>query len=183
MSKQKSSPRFRFAGAALLLALMTLLLPALRDGDRRLYLLAAGVSGAMLLGMTVPARIFSLDRLILSVTLWLGAVGIISLAPSDPDAALVQLLRCCAGTAALIAGAVMIRVLTGSALTAGISAFLGILLLSGPLLVRDASLPFTEAGLVLLVIATASLLVRSGGFALLPGLAGTVLLLLQEKPT
>ena len=107
MSRQKSSPRFRFVGAAVLLVLLALLIPALREGDRRLYLLAAVVTGAMLLSMIIPARLFSLDRLLLSLALYLGAVGIISLAPSDPDAALMQLLRCSVGTVALFIGAII----------------------------------------------------------------------------
>ena len=180
MSRQKSSPRFRFVGAAVLLVLLALLIPALREGDRRLYLLAAVVTGAMLLSMIIPARLFSLDRLLLSLALYLGAVGIISLAPSDPDAALMQLLRCSVGTVALFIGAIILRILTSSMLTAGISSFLGFLLLAGSLLVRDAALPFTEAALILLMIAFASLVsCHKGAASLFPCLIGTALLLLQ----
>ena len=181
MSRQKSSPRFRFVGAAALLILLSLLVPSLREGDQRLYLLTAVVTGAMLLCMIIPARFFSLDRLILSLTLYLSAVGIIAIAPSDPDAALMQLMRCSIGTVALIIGAIMIRVMTSSRLTAGISSFLGLLLLTGGLLVRDTDLPFSEASLVLLVIASASLLSCHGGIAaFFPGFIGTTLLLLQS---
>ena len=176
MNRQKSSPRFRFVGAAALLVLLALLVPALRDGDQRLYFLAAGVTAAMLRCMIIPARLFSLDRMILSLALYLGAVGIFSLAPADPDAALMQLLRCSIG----MVGAMLIRVLTVSMLTAGITSFLGLLLLAGGLLTRDAALPFTEAAVVLLMIAIASLLSAHGGIAaLIPVLAGTALLLLQ----
>ena len=179
MSK-KSSPRFRFVFAAALLVSLTLLVPALREGDQRLYLLAAGVTGAMLLCMIIPARLFSLDRLILSIALYLGAVGIISLATSNPDAALMQLLRCSAGVVALIIGAMVIRIISPAMLTAGISSFLGLLLLAGSLLVRDLPFPFTEAALILMVISFSSLLSCYGGAAaLLPGIIGTVLLLLQ----
>lgn len=180
MSRQKSSPRFRFAGTAALLVLLSLLIPSLREGDPRLYLLTAGVTGAMLLCMIIPARLFSLDRLILSIALYLCAVGIISIAPADPDAALMQLLRCGAGVVALIIGAMMVRVLASSALTAIISSFLGLLLLSGNLLARDPALPFTQAALLLLIIASASLLSSHGGIAaFLPALIGTAMLLLQ----
>lgn len=180
MSRQKSSPRFRFAGTAALLVLLSLLIPSLREGDPRLYLLTAGVTGAMLLCMIIPARLFSLDRLILSIALYLCAVGIISIAPADPDAALMQLLRCGAGVVALIIGAMMVRVLASSALTAIISSFLGLLLLSGNLLARDPALPFTQAALLLLIIASASLLSSRGGIAaFLPALIGTAMLLLQ----
>ena len=182
MNRQKSSPRFRFVGAAALLVLLALLVPALRDGDQRLYFLAAGVTASMLLCMIIPARLFSLDRMILSLALYLGAVGIFSIAPADPDAALMQWLRCSVGAVALIIGAMLIRVLTVSMLTAGITSFLGLLLLAGGLLTRDAALPFTEAAVVLLMIAFASLLSAHGGIAaLIPGLAGTALLLLQGQ--
>ena len=182
MNRQKSSPRFRFVGAAALLVLLALLVPALRDGDQRLYFLAAGVTASMLLCMIIPARLFSLDRMILSLALYLGAVGIFSIAPADPDAALMQWLRCSVGAVALIIGAMLIRALTVSMLTAGITSFLGLLLLAGGLLTRDAALPFTEVAVVLLMIAFASLLSAHGGIAaLIPGLAGTALLLLQGQ--
>ena len=100
MNRQKSSSRFRFVGAAALLVLLALLVPALRDGDQRLYFLAAGVTAAMLLCMIIPARLFSLDRMILSLALYMGAVGIFSIAPADPDAALMQWLRCIPGAPA-----------------------------------------------------------------------------------
>jgi cell division protein FtsW (lipid II flippase) len=180
MNRQKSSPRFRFVGAAALLVLLALLAPALREGDQRLYLLAGGVTGVMLLCMIVPARLFSLDRLILSLALYLGAVGILSLAPANPDAALMQLLRCSVGVVALIIGAMIIRIITPSMLTAGISSFLGLLFLAGSLLVRDLPFSLTEAALILMVISFSSLLAcHSGTVALIPGLIGTVLLLLQ----
>ena len=182
MNRQKSSSRFRFVGAAALLVLLALLVPALRDGDQRLYFLAAGVTAAMLLCMIIPARLFSLDRMILSLALYLGAVGIFSIAPADPDAALMQWLRCSVGAVTLIIGAMLIRVLTVSMLTSGITSFLGLLLLAGGLLTRDVTLPFTEAGVVLLMIAFSSLLSAHGGIAaMIPGLAGTALLLLQGQ--
>ena len=136
MNRQKSSSRFRFVGAAALLVLLALLVPALRDGDQRLYFLAAGVTAAMLLCMIIPARLFSLDRMILSLALYMGAVGIFSIAPADPDAALMQWLRCSVGAVTLIIGAMLIRVLTVSMLTSGITSFLGLLLLAGGLLAK-----------------------------------------------
>ena len=169
MNRQKSSSRFRFVGAAALLVLLALLVPALRDA-------------AMLLCMIIPARLFSLDRMILSLALYMGAVGIFSIAPADPDAALMQWLRCSVGAVTLIIGAMLIRVLTVSMLTSGITSFLGLLLLAGGLLTRDVTLPFTEAGVVLLMIAFSSLLSAHGGIAaMIPGLAGTALLLLQGQ--
>ena len=108
MSKQKSSARFRFTGAVLLLAALLFLVPALRNGNRTLYLLAIVIPCAMVLCGTVLARMFSIDRMLLTLSLWLCAVGIAAVALSDPEAALAQALRCGAGLAALLAGAVMI---------------------------------------------------------------------------
>ena len=113
MNRQKSSPRFRFVGAAALLVLLALLVPALRDGDQRLYFLAAGVTASMLLCMIIPARLFSLDQMILSLALYLGAVGIFSLAPADPDAALMQWLRCSVGAVGIFPPSSMVSA-TGS---------------------------------------------------------------------
>ena len=68
------------------------------------------------------------------------------------DAALMQLLRCSVGVVALIIGAMIIRIITPSMLTAGISSFLGLLFLAGSLLVRDLPFSLTEAALILMVI-------------------------------
>ena len=40
MSKLKSSPRLRFTGAAILLSALLFLVPAVKDGNEQLYLLA-----------------------------------------------------------------------------------------------------------------------------------------------
>ena len=46
---KKSSGRFRFFAASLLLAALVFVVPALREGNATLYLLAAAVPCAMLL--------------------------------------------------------------------------------------------------------------------------------------
>ena len=73
MSRQKSSARFRFTGAVLLLAALLFLVPALRNGNRTLYLLAIVVPCGMFLCGTVLARMFSVDRMLLTLSLWLCA--------------------------------------------------------------------------------------------------------------
>jgi len=178
MSKKQSSPRFRFAFAALLLSALLFLLPAVRSGDRRLYLLAALVPAFMLLCSTVLARLFSLDRMALTLALFLCSVGIAAFAPSDPDAAVAHALRCIPGMAALLIGAVLMRSLSSSMLSAVSSAFLGLLMLSAKLLVPTFSVPLAEAGLALVLVSVASLLSgRGSGFALIPGIAALILLL------
>ena len=130
MSRQKSSDRFRFAAASLLLTGLLFLVPALKDGNSALYLLAALIPCALFLCETVLARMFSLDRMIMALVLWLCAAGIAALAPSDPDAALAQSLRCGAALVAMLIGGIMIRSLTPSLLTSACAAFLGLLLLA-----------------------------------------------------
>ena len=158
------------------------LVPALRDGNRTLYLLAVLVPCAMFLCGTLLARMFSLDRMLLSVSLLLCAAGIAALALSDPEAALAQSLRCGAGAIALLAGGVLIRSLSPSLLTSVCTAFLGLLLLSAELLAPSVSLPLAEPAMALLLIAFSSLLSRQGPVtAAACGAAALVLLLLRGE--
>ena len=178
MSRQKSSDRFRFAAASILLAGLILLVPALREGNSVLYLLAALVPCAMLLCETVFARMFSLDRMVIALVLWLLAAGIAALAPSDPEAAMAHSLACGAALVALLIGGIMIRSLSPSLLTAACSAFLGLLFLAAQLFPAGRALPLAEAAQALLLIAFASLLARQGPVsALLLGAAALALML------
>ena len=182
MTKQKSSARFRFSGVMLFLALFFFLVPALQAGDYRLYMLAAGVPCAMLLCCTILARAFSLDRLILALSLFFCSVGIASLAMTVPDTALVQAVDCGIGILVLIVGAILIRSLSGSLLTAISAAFLGLLLLAGKLIAPTFTLSVTQPTLALLLIAFAVLLSREGPIsAAAIGIATAVLLLLRGE--
>lgn len=183
MSKQKSSDRFRFSAASILLTALILLVPAVRgqDGDASLYLLTVMVPAVMFLCETMLSRMFSMDRMIMALVLWLCAAGIAALALSDAGAALAHSLRCCAALVALLAGGIMVRSLSPSLLTSACTSFLGLLLLSGRLFSSAAqNLPLTEAALALLLIAFAALLSRQGPVsALLLGAAALVLLQLS----
>ena len=182
--KKRSSGRFRFSAAAILLSALLFLVPAvLKKQDEpvvhSLYLLAVLVPCVFLLCETVLARMFALDRMIMALTLWLCASGIAALAVSDADAALAQSLRCGAAIVALLIGGIMMRSLSPSLLTSACTAFLGLLVLAGRLLSPFLDLALNEAALALLLIAFASLLARQGPVAaLLLGAAGLVLLLL-----
>ena len=179
MNRQKSSGRFRFAAASILLAALVFLVPAVQAGNPTLYLLAVLIPCMLFLCETVIARMFSLDRMIMALVLWLCAAGIAALAQSDPDAALTQSLRCGAALVALLIGGIMMRTLTPSLLASSCAAFLGLLLLAGKLLSPALSLPLTEAAMALLLIAFASLSARqSSVFALLLGLVALSLLLI-----
>lgn len=178
MSKLKFSPRLRFTGAAILLSALLFLVPAVKDGNEQLYLLALLVPCGMLLVGTVLARVFSLDRLILNLTLWICAAGIAAYAFTDPAAALAHALNCGAGMAVLLTGGILIRSLSNSLLTSVCTAFLGILLLAGKILSPTLTVSVTGAALALLLIAFTSLLSRQGPIsAALTGLAALALLL------
>ena len=180
MNRQKSSGRFRFVAASMLLSALVFLVPALQGGNPSLYLLAVLIPCVIFLCETVIARMFSLDRMIMALVLWLCAAGIAALAQSDPDSALAQSLRCGAALIALLIGGIMIRTLTPSLLTSSGTAFLGLLLLAGKLLSPSLGLPLTEAAMALLLIAFASLSARqSTVFALLLGLAALSLMLIE----
>lgn len=182
MTKQKSSARFRFTGVMLFLALFFFLVPALQEGDYRLYMLAACIPCAMLLCCTILARAFSLDRLILALSLFFCSAGIASLAMTAPDIALVQAFSCGIGIIVLIIGAILIRSLSGSLLTAVSTAFLGLLLLAGKLIAPTFALPVTQPALALLLISFAVLLSREGPIsAACLGIASAVLLLLRGE--
>ena len=182
--KHKSSPRLRFTGAALLLLFLMLLLPALRDQNQTLFLLVVLIPCSVFLCDTLLGRMFSLDRMILSLTLWLCAAGIAALAPADPEAALTQSLRCGAGLVALLVGGIMVRSLSPSLLTSLCTAFLGLLILAGRLLAPSFTLPLTEAALALLLISFAAMLTRQGPVsAAAVGIAALALLLVRGEIT
>ena len=179
MSRQKSSDRFRFAAASILLSALIFLVPAVRSGEPVLYLLAVLLPIILFLCETMLARMFSLDRLIMALVLWLCTAGIAALAPADADAALVHSLRCGAALIALLAGGIMIRSLTPSLLTSACTAFLGMLLLSGRLYASALAVPLTEVSLAFLLLAFAALFSRQGPVsALLLASAALVLLLI-----
>ena len=181
MNRQKSSGRFRFAGAAALLSLLFFLVPALREGNATLYLLAAAVPCVLVLGCTLLARFFSLDRMLIAVSLYLCACGVAVLAPDAPEEALAQGMRCCAGLLALVIGGMLIRSLTPSLLTASCAGFLGLLVLSAPLFSPQLDLPLSEAGLALVLLSVAALLSRGTLPALLPAAAALALLLIRRQ--
>ena len=162
MSRLKSSDRFRFSAASIALAALIFLIPALKNGNPSLYLLAVLVPCAMFLCGTVLARLFSLDRFLLSLVLWFCAAGIAAFAPSDPEAALTQALRCGAALISLLIGGMMVRSLSPSLLTSSCTAFLGLLILAGKLISPSLDLPLIQGAVALLLIAYASLFARQG---------------------
>ena len=182
MSKQKSSSRFRFTGASMLLSGLMFLVPALNpsmaDKASVLYLLAVLVPCVVFLCGTLLARMFSLDRMLVTLSLSVCSAGIAALALSDPDVALAHSLRCAAGIVVLLAGGIMIRTLSPSLLTSVCTAFLGLLLLAGRLLTSTLTFSVTEIAAAFLLVSFSSLLARQGPVsASLLGVAAAALLL------
>ena len=183
MNKQHASPRFRFVAGAALLTGLALLVPALREGDPRLYLLAAICPVGMLISLCFFPRMFSIDRMVFSLTVYLSMIPVIMLAPLHPEEAISGSLRCVAGIGFLLAGASLSRFFTSSLLTGLLSGFLGLLALLIPFL--DPVFPHAVAGaaLVLLTVCVSAFLsIKDGTSALIPAFSGLVLILLQGNP-
>ncbi len=179
----KKSPRFRFAGAAVLLTALSLVLPALRGGDPLLYMLAVGVTGGMIVALLILPRLFSLDRFVFTLSVFLGVLPITALAHISPQAAVSQALFCVAGLFFLLIGASLGRFLPSGLLTGLAASFIGLLMLSVRLAGPALPLNLTEAAVPVLLIGCAALLPLHGGFAaLVPGVLGIVLLILQSQP-
>lgn len=180
MSRPKSSGRFQFGAASVLLAGLVLLMPAWRLGDTSLYILAALVPCVMFLCDTVVARMFSLDRMLTALTLWFLAAGIAALAPGGSRAAVDHSMVCGAALIALLIGGIMARSLAPSMLTVSCTAFLGFLLLGAGFFPGGQSLPLSGIASALLLVAFAALFSRRGSLpALLLGIAVLALLLLR----
>ena len=179
----RKSHRFRFAGAAVLLTGLSLLLPALRNGEPLLYLLAIGVTGGMILALLILPRLFSLDRFVFTLSLFLGVLPVAALAHINPQTAASQALLCLAGIVLLLVGASVGRFFPSALLTGLIASFIGLLMLAVRLAGPTLQLDLSEAAVPVLLIGCAALLPVHGGVtALFPGVLGMVLLVLQSQP-
>ena len=179
--RKRSSFRFRVSAMLLVLFAVAFLLPASRDGNPKLYLLAAAVPGAMLVLMLLPARVFSLDHPSLSVVLALCGFGLLATSSVRPDETLSQGFRCTAALFFLAAGVVLVRAFRPSVPSAALPALCGLGMLALPLGFPDLPYSLAEGGMALLLFAvSAFLLLRLRLPALVFALGGTFLLLLQQ---
>ncbi len=179
----KGSPRFRFVASAVLLTFLTLLVPALRNGDARSYTLAFAAAGSLLLCMLILPRLFSMDRFVFSLSVCLGMLPVTAMAYIGPDQGMSQGLLFLAGIILLPVGASVARLLTPSMLTGLSASFIGLLMLAAKLAGPGLSFTLNEAAVPVLLIACAAFIsVRGGIPVLLPGTIGAVLLLLQAQP-
>ena len=78
MSKKNRSPGRRLSGTVMLFYFLAFLLLAARDGSREGYILCAAVPAMIFFGTHVMPRIFPADHLLLSLTNFLCALGILT---------------------------------------------------------------------------------------------------------
>lgn len=181
--KKRSSFRFRVSALILVFFSFCFLLPASRNGNEKLYLLAAAVPGVMLFILLLPAGFFRLDRPSVSAALSLCGFGLLAVVQISPDAAVSQGFRCIAAVFFLAAGTVLVRSFRPSVPGAALPAVCGLGMLSCSLWFPALSFSLAEGGLALLLFGMAAFLsLRLRLPALFAALGGTALLFLNHDP-
>ena len=183
MKKHPVSARRICFWAVILFFLASFLLPAVREGDERLWMLAFAVPAVILLCGTLFVRLLSMDRLLAVLSVSLCALGILLIA-GQPDLAVTHALRSAGALFFLFLGMTVIHIYRPSAATAVVPAFIGLALPILPLAGVDAGFRVELPACVFLMIAFSALLsMRRQLYALLLGLAGSALLLAQPAPS
>ena len=182
MKKHSVSARRICFWAVILFFLAGFLLPAVREGDERLWMLAFAVPAVILLCGTLFVRLLSMDRLLTVLSVFLCALGILLVA-GQPDLAVTRALRSAGALFFLFLGMTVIHIYRPSAAAAVVPAFIGLALPVLPLAGVDAGIRAELPACVFLMIALSALLsMRRQLYALLLGLVGTALLLAQPAP-
>ena len=184
MKKARSTPGRFMVGALIVFFAAAFIRPViLGEQDTRLYVLAAVVSGVLLLGGTKMISILlSQDRILLVISLSFCGLGILVTALSDIDSAQSQSFRCAGALAVMIAGSLFIRAVRPSGLLALFPAVPALVLLLLPL-VTGAGFQVGFVSVVLLMPAFVILLSSRRQLpAMFLALTGTVLLLVQHDP-
>ena len=182
MKKHPVSARRICFWAVILFFLAGFLLPAVREGDERLWMLAFAVPAVILLCGTLFVRLLSMDRLPTVLSVSLCALGILLLA-GQPDLAATRALRSAGALFFLFLGMTVIHIYRPSAAAAVVPAFIGLALPILPLAGVDGGFRVELPACVFLMIAFSALLsMRRQLYALLLGLAGSALLLAQPAP-
>ena len=182
MKKHPVSARRICFWAVILFFLAGFLLPAVREGDDRLWMLAFAVPAVILLCGTLFVRLLSMDRLLTVLSVFLCALGILLVA-AQPDLAVTRALRSAGALFFLFLGMTVIHIYRPSAAAAVVPAFIGLALPVLPLAGVDAGIRAELPACVFLMIALSALLsMRRQLYALLLGLVGTALLLAQPAP-
>lgn len=92
MSKSKRTPGRRLSAAVMLFYFLGFLLLALRDMDRLGMILAVAVPVIIFLGTSLLPHLFPADRLLLSLTNFLCALGVLLLYDTRPAYARQQVI-------------------------------------------------------------------------------------------
>ena len=176
------SSRFRVCALLLLFFAAAFLLPASRNGDIRLYVLAAAVPGVTLLLLLMPAGLAAPDRASIAAAMSLCGLGIMAPAFLLPDEAVAQAMRAAPCLVLMFVGAVLSRSFRPNGIAAVIPAFLALMMLSLPLMSSPFSFSLTHGGIAMLMLALAAFLsARLRLPALFVSLGGLALLLLQHE--
>ena len=182
MKKHSVSARRICFWAVILFFLAGFLLPAVREGNERLWMLSIAVPAVILLCGTLFARLLSMDRLLAVMSVSLCALGIL-LAAGQPDLAVTRALRSAGALLFLFLGITVVHVYRPSVAAAIVPAFIGLALPVLPLAGADAGFRVELPACAFLMIAFSALLsMRRQLYAMLLGLAGTALLLALPAP-
>ena len=182
MKKHSVSARRVCFWAVILFFLAGFLLPAVREGDNRLWTLAVAVPAVILLCGALFARLLSMDRLLTVLSVSLCALGILLMA-GQPDLAVTRALQSAGALVFLFLGITVVHIYRSSAAAAIVPAFIGLALPVLPLAGVDIGFRVELPACAFLMIAFSALLsMRRQLYALLLGLAGAALLLAQPAP-
>ncbi len=182
MKKAGSSPGRFLIGALVLIFAVAFARPALLEGrDTGLYVLAAVVSGVILVFGSKPlSRILFQDHILLVISLAFCGMSILAAAQVDIGAARAQAFRCAGALVLMIAGSLFIRVIRPSGMLALVPGVPALVLLVIPFM-TDTGSHMNSVSLVLLMLSFVIMLSsRKQLPAMLFALAGTALFLARE---
>ena len=134
MSKNRRSPGSRLSGVVMVFYFLAFLLLAVRDGALQGYILAAAVPVLIFLGTHLLPRLFPADQILLSLTHFLCALGILVLYDVNPAYARQQAIAYGIGIAAMIFCIYLVRSRGAWNWTIGILMPASLILLALPLL-------------------------------------------------
>ena len=112
MSRGKKNPRRRLTSIVALFYFLTFALLALRDGNVIGYSLAVAVPAVILIGAYVLPRLFPIDQLLLSLTNFLCALGVLILYSTNPANAIQHALTYGLGLLAMVFCIYLVRVVS-----------------------------------------------------------------------
>lgn len=113
MNKKRRSPGRRLAGVVMLFYFLAFLLLALRDRDTLGFILCVSVPLLIFLGTTLLPRLFPTDRLLMSLTNFLCALGVLILYDTKPDYAIQQVLAYGVGLGGMLFCIYLVRMSRG----------------------------------------------------------------------